>query len=273
MTFLLVAGGIIILLYLLGSGSSNRQSSPSGSETARGGSNEKMGAALDFETFTSDDGSVRVDPKEEGRLEVRDGKERLLFTDSYDAIPYRAGVTSKGHFVWLTTAHADTADGHQLYIYDVEGQSRVLKDDLPMRGVQDVHEDEGELIVDIEGIDCQYDPETESLTNPERVQWEIESHRLNDSAGAAAGAAKARVARLEDLTAEQVEETLQAVDQWVGEGSSDRTNARLYRRRGELLYHLRKKEKALSDYEKALSLDEKVGVKRKRKRLKKELSE
>lgn len=112
------------------------------------------------------------------------------------------------------------------------------------------------------------------MIDSDDLQWAKEERRLEkaQSPGNVAGVAKNRVERADELSEEQIRSTIETARNFSGSGS-DRTWAKLWRRKGELHHYLGEKEQALKDFEKALSLDEKVGVKRKTRRLRKELEE
>jgi tetratricopeptide (TPR) repeat protein len=227
----------------------------------------------------SNDGTVLVEnwgPADSRELEsallVFDKEGELLLKKSYEANAYDSGITNEGQLAWLTTAHADSDDGHQLFVYDLEEADRLLKTDLPMRGVEQVERSESGLKVKIDGLHCRY--EDGEMVEADDFQWAREERRIENatSPGNIAGVIKERLERADQLSEDQIRETLAHARSFDGRGS-DRAWAKLWRRKGELHHHLGQKETALEHYEKALSLDKKVGVKRKSRRLREELEE
>jgi len=87
-----------------------------------------------------------------------------------------------------------------------------------------------------------------------------------------ASVAKQRLERADQLSEDQLRSTIEAARDFDGKGS-DRMWAKLWRWKGELHHHLGETERALEDYENALSLDEGVGVKQKADRLRREVEE
>jgi tetratricopeptide (TPR) repeat protein len=227
----------------------------------------------------SDEGAVLVEnwgPADSRELEsdlfVYDKEGELLIKKSYEANAFDSGFGNEGQLAWLTTAHADSDDGHQLFVYDLGEAERLLKTDLPMRGVEQVERSESGLEVKIDGLRCRYDEG--EMVESDDFQWAREERRVENatSPGNIAGVIKDRLERADCLSEKQLRDTLAQARSFDGRGS-ERAWARLWRRKGELHHHLREKETALDHYEKALSLDEKVGVKRKSRRLRKELKE
>lgn len=196
----------------------------------------------------------------------------VILRDAFKANVLNIGMNSAEELAWVTTAIADNEDGHQLFIYDTEDVRRLLKADLPSRGVDTVRRDRDNLYVTILGVECHYSIIKGRLLNPDEVRWNLETYSLNENAWGAASAAKHRINRLDELSEAQIEETLELLEQWVDQAEHPDANASVYRRRGELLEELGQEEDALANYESALRLDEKVGCKRKRNRLKKKLS-
>lgn len=199
----------------------------------------------------------------------KDGEE--LISDRYDANAFKSGITPDGKVVWFTTANADNEDGNQLCVYDVDRRERLLKTELPMRGVPDIEVSGDVIEVSIGGLSCRY--RDGEIVESDDFQWEKEERRLESTTpGKAAHVAKDRLKRADQLSERQIRSTIEATRS-VDRTGSDRAWAKLWRRKGELHHYLGEKEQALRDYEEALSLDESVGVKRKTKRLREELEE
>jgi hypothetical protein len=195
-----------------------------------------------------------------------------LLNEEYDANALRSGITPDGKLVWFTTANADNEDGNQLFVYDVHQRKRLLKTELPMRGVEGVGVSEDVIEVTIDGLRCRY--RNGEMLDSDNFRWAKEEQRLEhaQSPGNVAGVAKNRLERADELSDQQIRSTIEAARNFDGSGS-DRTWAKFWRRKGELHQYLGEKEQALEEYEKALSLDENVGVKRKSRRLREDLDE
>ncbi|WP_162893019.1 tetratricopeptide repeat protein [Salinibacter ruber] len=200
----------------------------------------------------------------------RDGEK--LVRERYNANALRSGITADGDFAWFTTANADNKDGNQLCVYDVQRQERLLKTELLMRGVEGVEMSGNVIDVNIDGLRCCY--KDGEIVESDDFQWAKEERRLQkaNTPGNVAGVAKKRLKRADQLSEQQIRSTIRTARNFEGRGS-DRTWAKLWRRKGELHHYLGEEKQALKDYEKALSLDEGVGVKRKTKRLRNELGE
>lgn len=199
------------------------------------------------------------------------GGEELL-SDQYNANARQSGITSDGGLAWFTTAHADNEDGNQLLVYDTSQQTQLLKTELPIHGVEKVRESDGVIEVTISGVDCRY-RDGEMISSGD-LEWVKEERRLENarSPGNVAGVLRKRLNEADELSEEKIRSTIKTARNFNGSGS-DRTWAKLWRRKGELHQYLGEKKQALKDFEKALSLDEDVGVKRKSKRLRKELGD
>ena len=226
----------------------------------------------------SNNGTVTVEnwgPPDSTTLESRflifDVEGEPLLDRHFDANAYDSGISPDGTLAWLTTANAGSDDGSRLFVYDIAARKRILKTELLMRGVEHVERSENGLLVKIEGLICRYEDGT--LVESDDFDWAREEQMFDHarSPNSVADAAKSRLERANELSDEQLRATIDRVDQFDGQGT-DRAWARLYRRRGELYHYLGEDKNALADYEKALSLNEKVGVKRKTKKLRQSLT-
>lgn len=229
----------------------------------------------------SDDGTVAVenwgapDSKElASAFFVIDRKGNVLIEREYEANSLASGLSEGGKIAWYTTANADSEDGNKVFVYDLEEGEQLLKAELPLRGVEKAETD-GKLVkVHIDGLECEY--REGELVDSEGILWKKEERRIENarSAGNLAGVMKKRLERSEKLSKDQLYSTLSTIETHSsGLNGSDRSWARFYRRKGEIHQHLGHKEEALDCYEEALSLDEDVGVKRKTRRLRKDLRE
>jgi tetratricopeptide (TPR) repeat protein len=229
----------------------------------------------------SNDGTVAVenwgaaDSRElESAFFVIDRNGSALIEREYEANSLASGISKDGKLAWYTTAHADSGDGNKVFVYDLEERKRLLKAELPLRGVEKV-EAEGDLVrVYIDGLECEY--REGELIDSEGIRWKKEERRIENakSPGNLAGVMKNRLERSDELSIDQLHSTISTIEAHsFGLSGSDRSWARLYRRKGEIHQYLGQKEEALNCYEEALSLDENVGVKRKKRRLGEELRE
>lgn len=229
----------------------------------------------------SNQGTVSVEnwgPADSEELEsaffVIDRKGEVLIEREYEANSLASGISVDGKLAWYTTANADSGDGNKVFVYDLEGGEQLLKAELPLRGVEKVERDEGLVRVYIDGLECEY--REGQLVDAEGIRWKKEARRIENakSPGNLASVLKSRLERSEELSPEQLHSTISAIESRAfGLSGSDRSWARLYRRKGEIFHHLDRKEKALDCYEEALSLDDDVGVKRKTRRLREKLGE
>jgi hypothetical protein len=111
----------------------------------------------------SNDGTVAVenwgaaDSRElESAFFVIDRNGSALIEREYEANSLASGISKDGKLAWYTTAHADSEDGNKVFVYDLEERKRLLKAELPLRGVEKV-EAEGDLVrVYIDGLECEY---------------------------------------------------------------------------------------------------------------------
>jgi tetratricopeptide (TPR) repeat protein len=226
----------------------------------------------------SNDGTVTVEswcPAKSrdlsSELLVFDRQGRELLSERYDANALESGITSNGKFAWLTTANAENEDGNQLFVYDVSQGRRLLKTELLMRGVESIDVSGNVIEVTIDGLRCCY--KDGELIESDDFQWAEEERELESpTPWQAARVAKSRLDRTDQLSEEQIRGTIKAIRK-VDRRGSDKAWAELRRRKGELHQYLGEENQALKDYEKALSLDKGVGVKRKTKRLREKLEE
>lgn len=229
----------------------------------------------------SNEGTVAVEnwgPADSRELEsafiVIDRRGNVLIEREYEANSLASGISEDGKLAWYTTAHAESGDGNKVFVYDLEEEEQLLKAELPLRGVEEVETDGGLIRVYIDGLECEY--REGHLIDFEGIRWKKEERRIEKakSPGNLAGVMKNRLERSNELSTEQLHSTISTIEgHSPGLSGSDRSWARFYRRKGEIHQHLGQKEKALNCYEEALSLDEDVGVKRKTRRLREELSE
>jgi len=228
----------------------------------------------------SDDGTVIVEnwgssnPDLISEFLAFDREGETLFEEGYDALVRSSGLGADGSLAWLVTANAaassENGDGDQLFVYDLDERRRLLKTDAPAMEIQRVETSSDVIEVRGNGFRCRY--RDGEMINAESFQWEKEERELADAGtpNKVASVAKRRVERTDQLSEEQIRSTIEAARTFDGSGS-DRTWAKLWRRKGELHEYLGEKEQALEDYENALSLDEEVGVKQKAHRLQEEL--
>lgn len=230
----------------------------------------------------SNDGTVIVENWESSHPDLisefvvfdRQGEKRI--EEGYDALVRDSGVADDGSVAWSTTAgdasSAEDGDGNQLFVYDLEENSRLLETDPPVMEVDRVEKSGEDVDVIADGLHCRY--RDGEMVDPEGVQWAKEE-RLLDGASTpnkVASVAKQRLERADQLSEDQLRSTIEVARDFDGNGS-DRMWARLWRWKGELHHHLGETEQALADYERALSLDEEVGVKQKADRLRGEAEE
>lgn len=205
-----------------------------------------------------------------------DRQGELLLEEGYDALVRSSGLAADGTVAWLVTANAaassESGAGDQLFVYDLDDRSRILKTDPPMMDVERVETSGPVVEVRGDGFHCRY--EDGEMLNPESFRWEKEERELAgaSSPNKVAGVAKRRVERADQLSDGQIRSTIEAARTFDGSGS-DRTWAKLWRRKGELHEHLGEHKQALSEYEKALSLDEDADVERKFRQLQRELED
>lgn len=230
----------------------------------------------------SDDGTVIVenwgssDPSLTSEVFAFDRRGETLLEEGYDALVRDSGIDADGNVAWFATANAaassDRGDGDQLFVYDLDERRRLLKTDSPMMEIERVGTSGRVIDVVGDGFHCRY--RDGEMINPESFQWAKEERKLEEATtpNTVASVAKQRVERAEQLSEDQLRSTIEAARRFDGSGS-DRTWAKLWRRKGELHEHLGEKRQALQDYEQARSLDENVGVDRKARRLRDEVEE
>jgi len=230
----------------------------------------------------SNDGTVVVEnwgssnPEYTSELFAFDRQGEKLLEEGYDALVRDSGIAEDGTLAWFATANAaassEHGDGNQLFVYDLDERTRLLKTDPPVMEIERVEKSDDVIEVITDGLPCRY--KDGEMINAESFQWAKEERELDEasSPNTIASVAKRRVERADQLTEDQIRSTIEAARKFDGSGS-DRTWAKLWGRKGELHHHLGETEQALDDYEKALSLDDRVGVKQKAERLRKELGE
>lgn len=129
-------------------------------------------------------------------------------------------------------------------------------------------------VIDVvgDGFHCRY--RDGEMINAEDFRWAKEERKLDDAStpNTVASVAKQRVERADRLSEDQLRSTIEAARNFDGNGS-DRTWAKLWRRKGELHEYLGEEKQALQDYEKAQSLDENAAVERQARRLREEVKE
>ena len=230
----------------------------------------------------SDNGTVVVEnwgsshPDLTSELLAFDRQGETVLEEGYDALVRGSGIAADGKILWFLTASAsatsESGDGDQLFVYDLEENRRLLKGDPPALDIDRVEKSGRAVEVITDGIHCRY--EDGEMINADRVQWEKEERQLEEATtpNKVAGVARQRIERADQLSEDQIRSTIEAARNF-DEGGSDRTWAKLWRRKGELHEHLGEMEQALTDYEKALSLNEDVGVDPRSRRLRDKLQE
>jgi len=224
----------------------------------------------------SNDGTVVVENWESSHPDLisefvafdHQGEKRI--EEGYDALVRDSGVADDGSIAWAATA-GDTSgseggDGNQLFVYDLSEQRRLLEASPPVMEIDRVERTDEAIDVIADGLHCRY--RDGEMVDPEGVQWAKEE-RLLDGAGTpnkVASVAKQRLERASQLSEDQLRSTIEAARDFDGSGS-DRMWAKLWRWKGELHHHLGETDQALEDYERALSLDEEVGIAQKVRRL------
>lgn len=193
-----------------------------------------------------------------------------ILKQTYSANLRSTGLSPNGSLAWVLTAGCENEDCNRLFVYDLTEEDLLLNVQPPILSVDGIKRDDSGFLVDLDGFECKY--VNGEIANPKEVQWAKEEDRLDHakSPGNAAGVAKQRLERLEELSESQIHSTIERISSFRRSGTSN-ARARLYRRRGELYQEIGEDRKALDDYEKALSLNEKVGVKRKARRLRKKI--
>ncbi|AJA60650.1 tetratricopeptide repeat protein [Bradyrhizobium japonicum] len=194
-----------------------------------------------------------------------DGK--MLVSRHFMANLYNNGVSADGRFAVCQTANAPGADGNRLTVFDVEAgreiagfqpESGWAKDYAffpETRRIRLLYHDGGAFDYDFEGVFV------------DRMKW------------LAFGLSQGNIFVIETLIAEMdgkpspglAGQVLPATDVALGKLRPDdsRTRARLLRSRGTCLEALAELRQALACYDEALSLDPKVGVKRRADTLRK----
>ncbi|XUJ36014.1 tetratricopeptide repeat protein [Bradyrhizobium japonicum] len=194
-----------------------------------------------------------------------DGK--MLVSRHFMANLYNDGVSADGRFAVCQTANAPGADGNRLTVFDVEAGREIAgfqpelgwaKDYAffpETRRIRLLYHDGGAFDYDFEGVFV------------DRMKW------------LAFGLSQGNIFVIETLIAEMdgkpspglAGQVLPATDVALGKLRPDdsRTRARLLRSRGTCLEALAELRQALACYDEALSLDPKVGVKRRADTLRK----
>jgi len=224
----------------------------------------------------SNDGTVTVenwdssDPELISEFVAFDRQGEKLVDEGYDALVRDSGVGLDGSIAWVATAgdaaSTEDGDGNQLFVYDLEKKSLLLETDPPVMEIERVEKSGETVEVIAGGLRCRY--QDGEMLDPEGFQWAKEERRLDAAStpNKVAGVVKERLDRADQLSDDQLRSTLEAIRNFDGSGT-DRMRAKLWRRKGELHHYLGETETALHDYEKALTLDEEVGVKEKLQQL------
>jgi len=217
-------------------------------------------------------------PTTKCELFIVDPDGNVAFAQDYEANSRKSGLSDDGNLAWITTARSTSGDSNRLYVYDVEKEETLVDAPLPQVGVEEVRRGQtaNEIIVTIMGEELSFRDGTlkdDSHENKDALEWKREERQIASPTSPAilADAAKSRLERIDRLSEKQIRDTLDALNSYDGSGN-DRGWAKYHRRYGELCLKLGRKQEALQRFNQALDLYPKVGVKRKRKALRKELS-
>jgi hypothetical protein len=193
--------------------------------------------------------------------------------DNFSANLGKLGITPDSKLAWTTTAGSNNSDSNQLAVYDAKkGEKLFQRDKLYGEVKKAVHQEDKIKLKTDRNILYEFDSKGIFL-NKDEVKRQIEKHKLNsNNYWEVNSLVREKINEFEsnDFDNEEVLELIQALEK-LDSNIENNYLAKTFRKMGELKLLINKKEEALSDFEKALDLDSKVGIKRKTKKLRKEL--
>jgi tetratricopeptide (TPR) repeat protein len=209
-----------------------------------------------------------------GKFYVLNPDGNILIEDKLSANLQDLGITMDSRLAWTTTAASDNSYSNQLFVYDIAHRKRLFKRDR-LYGQIEKSAMQNDCIEFTTNQNIYYKfGLAGKLLNEDEVKQQIEDQKLNSNdLWAVHSIAKEKIAKFESDNFDKdgilkIIQKLRELDSNV----KDKYLAKTYRYQGELKLILGRKEEALSDFENALELDSKVGIKRKTKKLRKEFS-
>lgn len=208
-----------------------------------------------------------------GKFYLVNSSGEIVLQDKFAANMMNLGITKDSKLAWTTTAASDNSDSNQLFVYDISERKRLFKRNSLYGEIEkSVFRDKCIEFTTTQGIYYKFSHKGE-LVNESEVQNQIEKQKLNSNdLWAVHSIAKQKIDEYEseELDKEECLKIIQKLEE-LNTDVKDNSLAKTYRYKGELKLMLERKEDALSDFEKALKLNSKVGIKRKTKKLRKEL--
>lgn len=198
----------------------------------------------------------------------------ILIEDKLSANLQDLGITSDSRLAWTTTAASDNSYSNQLFVYDITQRKRLFKRDrLYGQIVTTAMKETFIEFITNQNIHYKFDL-TGKLLNEDEVIQQVEDQKLNSNdLWAVHSVVEEKIAAFESdgFDKNEVVKIIQKLDD-LDLKTKDKYMAKTFRYKGELKLLLKRKEDALLDFENALKIDSKVGIKRKASKLRKELS-
>lgn len=198
----------------------------------------------------------------------------IILEDKFAANMMNLGITQDSKLAWTTTAASDNSDSNQLFLYDISASKRLFKRNSLYGEIEkSAFQDDFIEFTTTQDIYYKFSQKGEFI-NESGVQNQIEEQKLNSKdrwAVHSIAKQKINVYESEELDKEECLKIIQKLEE-LDTDTKDNSLAKTFRYKGELKLMLERKEEALLDFEKALKLDSKVGIKRKTKKLRKVLS-
>lgn len=203
-----------------------------------------------------------------------------LFEKKYNANIFIASISPDGNYVVCQTSNSDNPDGNTLSFFDLSQKQMLwqqkseifwtykIRVDVENRKIWFVDEEYGEFAYSFDG--CFIDKEQYQLECRKRAgPWRVcsEAREMIKSLYGTDLEANEK----EKILNQVFELTVEAFQKLEGAPVDTNTESWLYRLRGEVAEYRNNLEEAAENYEKALSLNPKVGVKMSLKKVKKKL--
>lgn len=198
----------------------------------------------------------------------------VLTKKRFGANLHHSGIAANGVLAWCTTASSRNEDSNQLAIFGVPNGEMIFKRDK-LHGQPVSLKEAGEEIHVETDAGVSYVLRRDGTTkNTDQVAQQIYRLKLtSDDARTVFDAVQKRLEQVDFLARPEMDELMKHLRRVEGDINLSKRMAMLERRKGEVKMAGDNDEQALEHFHAALQLDEKVGVKRKTKKLEKKLSD
>lgn len=209
--------------------------------------------------------------------------EKKLFAKKYKALISSASISPDGNYAICQTCNSDNNDGDTLSFFDLNKNERLwkvksevfwtdeLRFDIDNKKIWFINEEYGEFAYNFDG--CFVDKDKYQLERRKKAEpWEVcneakELLREINGTELDTGKKEEILNQIFALT----EEALQKLESQDPANRNTETESLAHRLRGEFAEYKDKLPEAIESYEKALSLNPKIGVKQRLNKLKKRL--